>query len=152
MRLLIDTNVILDVLLNRAEFGATAAKVLELAETDSALEFVSASAITDIYYVIKRGLQTSDTQQESTSFQAQRIVGKLREVVTILPVTDADIDYALALRWKDFEDAVQYAVALANDIDYIITRNADDFELKYIPSVSPKEFLAIYAEKTAQLS
>ena len=54
MRILIDTNVILDVLLKRSPFYETAIEVLKLSARDDIQEFVSASAITDIYYICER--------------------------------------------------------------------------------------------------
>lgn len=75
------------------------------------------------------------------SFEAQdRILG-LMEFLSVLNVTEQDIRAALKLRWKDFEDAVQYAVAMFNGVDAIITRNAKDFERQDIPVMTPGEFL-----------
>ena len=63
--------------------------------------------------------------------------------LTILDVGKKDIETALSLQWKDFEDAVQYAVALSNNVDFIISRNSKDFESNEIPVLSPKEFLEL---------
>ena len=60
MNLLIDTNVILDVLLNREPFSREAYEVLRLAQREDIQEFVSASAITDIYYIINRNLKDKE--------------------------------------------------------------------------------------------
>jgi predicted nucleic acid-binding protein len=60
----------------------------------------------------------------------------------IAPVTGTTIKTALALRWKDFEDAVQYAAAREQGADCIITRNAADFENPCIPCISPAEFIS----------
>lgn len=69
-----------------------------------------------------------------------------REKISILPVTEKDIDTAFARDWKDFEDAVQYTVAESNGVDCIITRNKDDFEEDEIPCYTPQEFLAKFAK------
>ena len=61
--------------------------------------------------------------------------------ISILSVTEKDIDTAFARDWKDFEDAVQYTVAEANGVDCIITRNKGDFEEDQIPCYSPREFV-----------
>ena len=148
MRLLIDTNVIMDFLLARKDFGPAARDVIRLAETDDALEFVSASAVTDIFYIIERELRKQDTEgklpRREKSTKTQQMIRDLLTLVAILPVTASDVDHALALGWRDFEDAVQYAVAVSNNVDYIISRNGDDYENKSIPVVSPAEFLEIY--------
>jgi len=62
-------------------------------------------------------------------------------------VEKTTVAMALALRWKDFEDAVQFMVAKENGIDCIITRNAADFESHDIPCMSPTEFIASFKEK-----
>ena len=64
-----------------------------------------------------------------------------RKKISILSVTERDIDTAFARNWKDFEDAVQYTVAEANDVDCIVTRNKGDFEEDAIPSYTPLEFV-----------
>jgi len=75
------------------------------------------------------------------SFKAQEKLKDIRKLVRILEVSDANIEHALSLRWKDFEDAVQYAVAVDNNLDVIVTRNVKDFELKEIPVLTPLELL-----------
>ena len=75
-------------------------------------------------------------------FQAQDRIRDLMEIVHVLSVTEKDILRALDLRWRDFEDAVQYAAALANGVDLIVTRNGRDFESGDIPVLTPGEVLA----------
>ena len=133
MRLLIDTNVILDYLLTREGFHEQAKAVFDLAEYAGDFEFVSSSAVTDIFYHLNRALRDS--------FESQNQIRKLINLVSVLNVTEQDIRAALDMRWKDFEDAVQYAVALANHVDAIITRNFKDFEYTDIPVLTPAEFL-----------
>ena len=69
-----------------------------------------------------------------------------RKKISILSVTEKDIDTAFARDWKDFEDAVQYTVAEANGVDCIITRNKNDFEEDEIPCYTPQEFLEKFTE------
>ena len=133
MRLLIDTNVILDYLLSREAFQEQAKALFDLVEYERDFEFVSSSAVTDIFYHLNRALRNS--------FEAQDQIRKLMSVLSVLNVTEQDIRTALDMRWKDFEDAVQYAVALANHVDAIITRNVKDFERTDIPVLTPGEFL-----------
>ena len=66
---------------------------------------------------------------------------ELTTLFTVAPVNETIIANALALRWKDFEDAVQFMVAKEKSIDCIITRNAADYEIHDIPSMSPAEFI-----------
>jgi predicted nucleic acid-binding protein len=114
MKVLVDTNVVLDVLLNRSPFYANSRAVFELGEQKRITGYISASSITDIFY------------------------------------TETTITDALALRWKDFEDAIQFTVAKENDIAYIITRNETDFETSYIPCMSPSDFIIQRASSKEQ--
>lgn len=134
MKLLIDTNVVLDFLGANVGFADEAEKVFNLAIEQKAVELVSASAVTDIYYVLRRTLKDKQLALQKLS--------DLRRYLHVLPVTEQDIDKAIARNWHDFEDAVQYSVAESNDADYIITRNGSDFEEKDIPSLTPSELLS----------
>ena len=133
MRLLIDTNVILDYILARKGFREDAKRIFELAAYDQAYEFVSSSALTDIFYHVNKSLRNS--------YETQDKLRELLELISVLDVTGHTIQKALDLHWADFEDAVQYAAALENDVDCIITRNGNDFEKREIPVLSPAEFL-----------
>ena len=133
MRLLIDTNVVLDYLGTNEGFSDEAEQIFELALQRKAIELVSASAITDIYYVLRRAVKDRETAIEKLK--------SIRKVIGILPVTESDIDKAISRNWKDFEDAVQYSVAETNGVDYIISRDINGFEERLIPCFSPKEFL-----------
>jgi hypothetical protein len=65
---------------------------------------------------------------------------ELTALFSVIPVIETTISSVLALRWKDFEDAVQYVAAEENNITHIITRNKYDYEVSDIPCVSPAEF------------
>jgi len=133
MKILLDTNIILDYALQREGFWEAAEKIFMLTESEENIEFVSSSAVTDIFYMLRRYYKDS--------FKAQEKLKDIRRLVRILEVSDANIDHALSLKWKDFEDAVQYAVAVDNKLDVIVTRNVKDFELKEIPVLTPAELL-----------
>jgi predicted nucleic acid-binding protein len=139
MNVLIDTNVILDLLLNRLPFVTDANIIYRLAERKEIKGFVSASAITDIHYLLKRGLKTEAVVQNH--------IKQLSEVLTIAAVSQKEITDALSLHWNDFEDAVQYAVALNVNIDCIITRNAKDYLGSNIQVKTPFEFLETYFDE-----
>ena len=134
MQILIDSNVILDYMLERKPFFEMAEKVLNLAEKeDDVIEFVSASAITDINYIAYRNLKNQDV--------VYTLIRKVLKIVKVSPVTDKEITNALNLEWKDFEDAVQYSVALSNGIDAIITRNMKGFSQAEVKIYTPEEFI-----------
>lgn len=120
MKLLIDTNVILDVLLQRDPFFRTAAEVLNLTQRDDVREYVSASAITDIYYIANKQMKNRES--------AKDLLKRLLMVVSVAAVSEQEIRSALDLSWADFEDSVQYSVALLNEMDGIVTRNPSDYQ------------------------
>ncbi|MDD6057388.1 MAG: PIN domain-containing protein [Clostridiales bacterium] len=103
MRILIDTNVILDVLLKREPFCKAAIEVLGLTKLNNVQEYVSASAITDIYYLACRQLKNKEL--------ARGLLKKLLTLVSVAGVSEQEINEALELEWNDFEDSVQYSVA-----------------------------------------
>ena len=138
MRLLLDTNIILDYLSVNEGFQEDAEAIISLAVEGEAIELVSASAVTDIYYMLRRALK--DKQKAMA-----RLID-LRKLIHILPVTEKDIDTAMERNWGDFEDAVQYTVAESNQVDYIITRDAKGFEEHNIPSLTPKDFLKMIGD------
>ena len=84
-------------------------------------------------YVLRRAVKDRET--------VRRKYESFRKKISILPVTERDIDTAFARNWRDFEDAVQYTVAEANNVDCIVTRNNFDFEEDKIPNYSPSEFV-----------
>lgn len=120
MKLLIDTNVILDVLLRREPFAKAATDVLSLTRREDIREYVSASAVTDIYYIANRQMKDSTVVKD--------LLKRLLMVVSVAAVSEQEIQNALCLPWADFEDSVQYSVALLNEMDGIITRNPKDYQ------------------------
>jgi predicted nucleic acid-binding protein len=136
MKVLVDTNIILNVLFYRATFFDQSRKIFELLEQNQMEACISASAFTDIFYLVKKEIK--DTERV---YQA---VDTLAALFTIAPVSENTIKSAFALRWKDFEDAVQYSAAKENKLDCIVTRNKDDYTASDIPCVSPVDFLAFY--------
>ncbi len=139
MKILLDTNIVLDYLGANEGFTDEAEAVLDLADGNNLFEFVSASAVTDIYYVLKRALKDRELVKEKFS--------QFREKIGILPVSAKDIDTAFLRDWKDFEDAVQYTVAESNGVDYIVTRNVKDFEENTIPVLTPVDFIELIKEQ-----
>ena len=135
MRVLIDTNVILDVLLAREEFKDESGMILAMLEHGRCKGFVSATSVTDIYYISRK-----------TFHDREKALSVIREMLAFSKILKADeksIRMAVDLQWKDFEDSVQYAVAKRSRIGAIITRNTKDYSLSKIPVYTPHDFLAL---------
>ena len=96
-------------------------------------EYVSASAITDIYYLAYRQLKNKEL--------AGRLLKKLLTIVSVAGVSEREIKEALELEWSDFEDSVQYSVAFWQGMDAIITRNLNDYKKSEIPVWQPEQAL-----------
>ena len=139
MKLLIDTNVVLDVLLRREPFSKTAAEVLNLTQRDDVREYVSASAITDIYYIANKQMKDRDAVRD--------LLKRLLMVVSVAAVSKREIQNALNLAWGDFEDSVQYSVALLNEMDGIVTRNPSDYQEATMRIWLPEQALELFANE-----
>lgn len=133
MKLLIDTNIILDVLLKREPFCQSGVNILTLAGREDIDEYVSASAITDIYYIAYKALKDKRA--------VRTLLNQILKVVSVAGVTENEIRKALELEWNDFEDSVQYSVALLDNMDGIVTRNPHDYKNSEILVWLPEELL-----------
>ena len=133
MKLLIDTNILLDVLLKKESFYYKAVEVLELVQYDNVQEYVSAAAVTDIYYIAYKYLKDKGL--------VRQLLKKLMGIVSIAAVSEKEIEEALELAWNDFADSVQYAVALLNEMDGIVTRNPKDYKRADMKVWSPEQVL-----------
>jgi len=133
MSILIDTNVLLDVMLCRNDFYADSRAVFEIVETNDINAFVSAVSMTNIFYILRKFKQSIG--------DVYSLMDDLSALFAIAPVTENTIKNAMALRWKDFEDAVQFMSAKGANVEYIITRNKSDFETFEITCLSPPEYI-----------
>jgi len=134
MKALIDTNVVLDVLINNSAFFTHSKKIFDFAEQKQITGFISASAITDIFYIAQRKLGKKVIKEA---------IKKILKIFSPATVTDNHIYQALDLEWDDFEDSVQYVVGEGLAVEYIVTRNTQDFTFGSIPAVTPEQFIKI---------
>ncbi len=131
LNLLIDTNVALDFILEREPFFEASVEVISLTENAGINEFVSATTVTDIYYIAKRHLKNHEA--------VMTLLRKFLRIVKVVKVTHKDIYLAVNLDWKDFEDSVQYAVAKSNNFDAIVTRNMEGFTDDAVKIFTPEQ-------------
>ncbi|MCG9890510.1 MAG: PIN domain-containing protein [Thermosynechococcaceae cyanobacterium MS004] len=131
MRVLFDTNVLLDALLAREPFVKDAASLLEAIESVQIEGFMSATTVTDIHYLISRQTRSPET--------AITAVTRLLELMEICTVDRNVLEQAIKLKFSDFEDAVQVACAMALELDAIVTRDVNGFKNSPISALSPDE-------------
>jgi len=130
-----DTNIIMDMLLEREPFADDSCTILALCEERRIDGFVSASSVTDIYYLVRKHTHSTDL--------AYKAVGKLLEIVKVCSVTNNDVLTAFQKKARDFEDCLMATCAKSIHCDYIVTRNKKDFEEFNIPLLTPSEFLQL---------
>ncbi len=133
MKLYLDTNVILDLILERKPFFDDIARIVTLYEIGKCDLFTSSVSIVNCNYILSKNIE------KSTVIHNLKL---LRSFCSVLTVSELEIDRSLSSNFKDFEDAVQYFTCLNNSCDFIITRDLKDYKSSEIPVLSPSEFLA----------
>ena len=131
-QIFIDTDVILDVVFERKPFFYDSQKILALIEKNYFSGFTSSLILANCYYIISCNKDIG---------VARKTISKLRSILNVLPFTDKEIDESLNSNIKDFEDGIQYFIAVNNGLDTIITRNVADYKSVDINVFMPKEFL-----------
>ena len=133
-KLLIDTNIVIDLLSKRKGFYDDAAQLFSKADQDKLRLTISSLSFANTNYILSKLRSAKD---------AREILRKFKVLVELLPLNDKITELALSDEsFLDFEDGLQYYSALENDVDIIITRNKKDFKSSKLPVLTSKEFLA----------
>ena len=132
-RLLFDTDVVLDVLLQRQPYFPASALALDQVGQDKVEGYIAGHAITNLFYLLRRHLGSD---------QSREVLVKLMSKMRVAAVTDAVVREALSSPFPDFEDAVAHAAAKAVGTEAIVTRNLKDFRNGTVPAMLPEVFLA----------
>ena len=136
MKVLVDTNVIIDSLQSREGFLEDAREVLLRAPDYDG--YLVASSLTDIFYLQRRFFRDKEKAR-------QELVDLLR-IFGVLDTTAEDCRNALRSGVVDFEDAVLEESAMRNDVEVIVTRNGKDFRGASLKICSPGEFLEMLGD------
>ena len=135
MKTLFDTNVILDVLLDREPFSMDTALLLSHVERSEITGFLCATTVTTIHYLLTKAL----------GYQAAlRHITSLLSLFSVAPVNRMVLENAIAAQFNDFEDAVLFEAASHAGAKYIVTRNIADFKNSTLPVFSPREFVNVF--------
>ena len=135
-KLLLDTNVVLDVILARAPWDGDAVLLLDAISRGRATGFVAGHAVTTVHYIVERA---------RGRVAATTAVSDLLQLIDVVALDRADFQRALSLGLADYEDAVQAAACLRIGADALITRNPRDFKGAPIVTRSAGEILALLA-------
>lgn len=133
MKVLIDTNVIIDALIGRQPYYSNADKIIKLCADKKVTGYMAAHSIPDIFYILRK---------DWTENQRRELLLNLCDILFIEKVDSEKIISALQnKKFKDMEDCLQYECAASVLADYIITRNIKDFYCSVIPAILPEDFL-----------
>ena len=132
MKVLIHTNVILDVLCNREDFVEPAEKIFKLCEVGKLQGYVYALSMANIVYIMRKELDRSQIEEDIT---------KLASIFTIVDMKSDDLKRAAALPMQDYEDALQSVGAARVKAEFIVTRNLKDYKNSKVMAVKPSDLL-----------
>lgn len=132
MKVFVDTNVMLDFLLRRTDVFEEARTILAWGYNRRYDLFMTSLSFSNIAYIARKQLKGDDLYD---------CFCEIREMLSVAPVTQVELDQAVLLRADDFEDALQYCSAKTIGADCIVTRNKQDFPFSTIEVLAPKEFV-----------
>jgi len=135
MRLLLDTNIVVDVISKRKGYEKSL-QLIKYCELGKVEGFVSTTTVTDVMYVLRKHI---------TPREVRDAVQTLLLIVDVGDVLKSDITSAFLSNIKDFEDAVQSCCAQRIKADYIVTHNLKDFKDSVVPAISPDKALELVA-------
>jgi len=138
IKFLIDTNVIIDYLADRMPFSDHAEQLIELCEQGKTEGVLTASAVTDIYYILHKNADH------------KKIIDNLKILFSVLNIAEVgknDLLRAMELDMDDFEDALVAQCAKKVKAEYIITRNEKHFVNSMVRPISPEDFLKSFTMK-----
>ncbi len=131
-RVFVDTDVVLDLLEERAPFYKSAAQLFSKADQHEINILISSLSFTTIHYVLRKKYASSESR---------KLLARFKVLVQVVAVDDKVIELALTSSIPDFEDAVQYYAAIENQATTIVTRNLKDYKKASIPVMTAENFL-----------
>jgi predicted nucleic acid-binding protein len=134
---LIDTDVLIDVALDRRPFAGPAGDLLDALQERRAEAYVAWHSLSNFYYMVA---------PKTGSPRAKAFIGDLLRFVDVSPTETKDVLYAIGLPMADFEDALQCAAAVSCEADVIATRNVRDYRNSPVPARNPQGVLKALAQ------
>lgn len=135
-RVLLDTNVVLDLLANREPFAEDAAAAVAAIEAGSLEGYIAAHTVTTLHFLLSKHLGKA---------KARRVLTDVLQILSVASVDEDRLRQALGMNWPDFEDAVQAACAEKVGANYLVTRDKKGFKRSAVEPLSPPELLAVIA-------
>ena len=133
MILFIDNNVLLDVLQEREPHYKKSFAIWDICAhgKQNTIGYVSALTFADIVYIMRKQVAYNEIDN---------LLARITKVFRVADLTLHDLSSAANMKWRDFEDAVQSAIAERINANYIITRNANDFQSSKVQAVTPEDY------------
>ena len=141
MTIFVDTNILLDFLLGREAFFPEARTIFAICEKNYVQGYISVLSIPNIVYIMRKGL---------TQERIFEVISILQKVFKVADLKASDINNAKALKFADFEDALQAVAAKRVNADFIITRNLKDFANSKVTALTPGELLTRLKEISSE--
>jgi len=139
LKILFDTNVILDVLLNRAPFVDMSANLVSSVESDVIEGYLCATTITTLDYLISKS-----RNRETAKIEIQKIL----TLFQIAEVNSTVLSMAINSGFADFEDAGQYFSGKCCNVNGLVTRNTKDYKQAALPIYTPDELWSIVSSSS----
>ena len=133
MNILVDTNVVLDALLDREPHSNAAVAILDLIESKKVKAYLAGTTLTTIFYLV---------QKSTTDKKARKIIEGLLSLFQVAAIDEVILRSALHNSFSDYEDGVIHEAALSVKAEVIVTRNLKDFKNSTLKVLSPLEFMA----------
>jgi predicted nucleic acid-binding protein len=140
LKILLDTNIVLDVLMDRMPFADAAVELFSKVEDGAIIGYLCGTTITTVYYLASKTLGAARAQKE---------IKKLISLFEVAPVNRIVLEAALISDFNDFEDAVIHEAACHVGTDAIVTRNPKDFNKSRISIYTSEEFIKILTIQNA---
>ena len=135
MRVLIDTNVLLDYIANRTPYADAAEQIIMLCKDNKIEGCIAAHSMMNIFYILRKNMTVSERKD---------ILFYLSQIVEIIGIDKQKILNSISNEdFSDFEDCLQAECAKSFSADWIVTRNIKDFESSAVKAITPDEFLKI---------
>ena len=140
MKILLDTNIVLDVLMDRMPFADAATELFSKVEEGTIIGYLCGTTITTVYYLAAKTVGAPRAREE---------IKKLLSLFEVAPVNRPVLESALVADFSDFEDAVIHEAACHVGAEAIVTRNQKDFKKSRISVYSSEELAKILASKSS---
>jgi len=139
MKILLDTNVVMDVIEKREPSYKDAVTLLKAVSAMEAECYFSASSAKDVFYLVKRHTGSLE--------KAKKAIVSISKFAIFCDTTKQDVQSALLSDMVDFEDAILVSSAERENMDFVVTRNKKDFINATVKIITPMEFLEIFSKR-----